>query len=125
MFLPCAEQTRHNLAHMKRTTSPLKYSINRARCRFALLIPLALACFAFASHSRATCQDACLANYNTAQGDNALVNLTTGRLNTAFGTDALLSMTTAFGNTAFGAEALRSDTDGYSNTAVGQYSLFF
>jgi hypothetical protein len=73
---------------------------------------------------RAVCQDACLANYNTVQGDNALLNLTGGFSNTAFGANALLSMTSASGNTAVGVDALYYDTTGYVNTAVGDFSLY-
>jgi hypothetical protein len=64
-----------------------------------------------------------LANFNTVQGDNALVNLTTGTANTAFGANALLSVTSASGNTAVGEGALYFDTTGYVNTAVGDAAL--
>ena len=74
--------------------------------------------------ARAACQDACLANFNTVQGDNALVNLTTGFSNTAFGANTLLSVTSATGNTAVGVDALYHDTTGYVDTAIGEFSLF-
>jgi hypothetical protein len=78
--------------------------------------------------------------FNTAEGTNALKNLTTGSANTAVGwfslfsnTDgnfntatgagALLLNTTAGENTAFGAAALLSNTTGFNNTAVGAAAL--
>ena len=47
-------------------------------------------------------------NNNTAEGDNALLKLTTGDNNTAIGFDALRSNTTGFFNTATGSGALRN-----------------
>ena len=99
--------------------------MNPAPCRLGLLLVLlALACFALSTQARAACEDACLAGFNTVQGDNALLNLTTGFSNTAFGANALLSMTSASGNTAVGVDALYYDTTGYVNTAVGDTALF-
>src|SRR5262249_18578866 len=62
----------------------------------------AFACFGLASTAKASCQDACLTNYNTVQGDNALISLTTGIDNTAVGSGALLNNTTGSSNTATG-----------------------
>jgi hypothetical protein len=77
---------------------------------------------------------------NTADGQNALLSITTGIHNSAFGFDALLSNTdanfntavgsvallsnTATENTAVGAGALLSTTTGANNTAVGTFALF-
>jgi len=83
---------------------------------------------------------------NTADGQNALLGITTGIHNSGFGFDALLSNSTAnfntavgsvallldnptaMGeadeNTAVGAGALLSNTTGGSNTAVGTFALF-
>jgi hypothetical protein len=83
----------------------------------------AFACFALSPTARATCQDACLANNSTAQGDNALVS-NTGFYNTAFGFSALFSNTTGLGNTATGASALANNTRGFDNTANGSFALF-
>jgi hypothetical protein len=110
---------------MKTTTLPLKHSMHRAPCRLAfLLIPFALACFALAPQARATCQDACLTNDNTVQGDDALISNTTGSDNTAIGFNALTSNTTANYNTAIGSWTLFSNMTGDSNTAIGEGSLF-
>jgi trimeric autotransporter adhesin len=110
---------------MNTTTLPLKDSINRASFRLALLlIPLAFACFVPAPQTRAACQDACLTNNNTVQGDDALLNLTTGTDNTAIGFQALKYNTTGSANTASGVKALFDNTTGSCNTATGFYALF-
>ena len=77
---------------------------------------------------------------NTAEGQNALLSLSTGTYNTAVGLFSLLSNTdanfntgvgagtllvnTAPENTATGAGALLSNTTGASNTANGAFALF-
>ena len=78
---------------------------------------------------------------NTAEGQHALLDLTTGTYNTAVGLYSLLSNTTGrFNtgvgagtlltntgeqNTAIGAGALLSNTNGANNTATGESALFF
>jgi len=105
----------------------------------------ALACLAFLPETRAVepaapVPDPALAGGNTADGQNALLSLTTGTFNTAIGFDSLLSLTdTSFNtgvgagtlllntgteNTATGAGALLSTTTGSANTAVGAFALF-
>jgi hypothetical protein len=77
---------------------------------------------------------------NTAEGQNALFNLTTGGFNTAVGflslrSDSTNSFNTAVGagtllantadeNTATGAGALLSNTTGVQNTANGAFAFF-
>jgi hypothetical protein len=77
---------------------------------------------------------------NTAEGQNALLSLTTGTYNTGVGTFSLLSLTdgefctgvgagtllsnTGGSNTATGAGALFSNTSGVDNTADGAFALF-
>jgi Chaperone of endosialidase len=61
---------------------------------------------------------------NTAEGNNALLSLTTGQYNTAVGLHSLSSNTTGTFNTAIGSAALRFNTTSDSNTAVGSYALF-
>jgi hypothetical protein len=78
---------------------------------------------------------------NTAEGQNALLSLTTGvndtavgwfslksntdgQLNTAVGSGTLYSTVHANRNTAIGGAALFSDTDGSFNTAVGALALW-
>ena len=87
---------------------------------FALI---AVACFALSPQARAVCQDACLTNSNTVQGDDALISLTTGTDNTAIGQGALNANTTGDFNTAIGSNALSANTIGTSNTASGVNAL--
>src|SRR5712692_10159761 len=91
--------------------SPLRYGF--------LLIPLALVCLALLPQARAVCQDACLTNYNTVQGDDALYSNTTGSLNNAIGDSALSSNTTGTENTAIGDFAMLKNIAGIRNTAAG------
>jgi hypothetical protein len=78
--------------------------------------------------------------FNTAEGQNAVKNLTTGSGNTAIGWYSLFSATTASfntgvgagtlalntgdNNTSLGAGALTSNTFGNFNTATGAFALF-
>jgi hypothetical protein len=111
---------------MKTTTAPLKCSVQRSPLRFALLvIPFSLACFALSWEARGTCQDACLTNNNTVQGDDALISLTTGTDNTAIGFNALYTNFVGSYNTGIGAFALDHNGNGDNNTATGYNSLFY
>ena len=62
-------------------------------------------------------------NFTTAEGQNALFNLTTGSANTAVGWFSLFGNTTGSFNTATGAGSLLFNT-GDSNTAFGAAALF-
>jgi hypothetical protein len=106
------------------------------------LMALGLACFALAPLARAVLPppDGGYPGGNTAEGQNALLMLTTGGFNTAVGFSSLRSdMTgsfntaigagtllanTANNNTATGAGALLSNTTGNENTANGGSALF-
>jgi hypothetical protein len=88
-----------------------------------VLITVVLACFAPSPQAHATCQDACLTNFNTVQGDDALIS-NSGISNTAFGFQALFSNTTGNLNTATGVQALGFNTTGNDNTASGFAALF-
>ena len=61
-------------------------------------------------------------NGNTAEGQNALLSLTTGTYNTALGFLSLTSVTEGGFNTAVGAGTLLLNT-GTQNTAVGAAAL--
>jgi trimeric autotransporter adhesin len=61
---------------------------------------------------------------NTAVGENALQNLTTGINNTALGYRALHDNTVGVSNTAVGSLALRNNIGGDRNTATGLGALF-
>ena len=62
--------------------------------------------------------------YNTAVGFASLKKNTVGGLNTAVGVNALSLNTTGVNNTANGGNALYSNTTGQQNTANGVYTLF-
>jgi Chaperone of endosialidase len=83
-----------------------------------------VACFAFLPKAQAACgvPDAGCANFNLAEGQNALLSLTTGQWNTALGAFTLSSNTEGSFNTAVGTAALISNTAG-RNTAVGAGTL--
>jgi hypothetical protein len=105
-------------------------------------ILLAFACFVPLPRAQAIspAPDGGYPGGNTAEGQNALLSLTSGTYNTAVGLFALLSNTdtsfnTAIGagtllantaeqNTAIGAGALLSNTAGDNNTADGTFALF-
>jgi hypothetical protein len=105
------------------TTLHLRKSIIRSPLRLGLfLIPLALAWFALSPTAQAQLSpppDGGYPGQNTAEGDNALLNLTTGGNNTALGFNALLNDTNGTQNTATGSLALSSNTMGNGNTAIG------
>ena len=73
---------------------------------------LVVACFAFLPKSRAVNPppDGGYAGGNTAEGQNALLSLTSGTFNTAVGLSSLRSNTENTFNTAVGAGALFANT---------------
>jgi Chaperone of endosialidase len=105
-------------------------------------ILLTLGCFALYPVAQAVspAPDGGYPGGNTAEGQNALLNLTTGGFNTAVGFLSLRSNTasafntaigagtllanTADNNTAIGAGALLSNTTGFGSTANGAFALF-
>jgi len=86
---------------------------------------VAVACFALFPTAQAVvpAPDGGYPGGNTAEGDNALLTLTTGASNTAIGFAALGSNTTANFNMAIGFAALGSNTTGDFNTAEGSGAL--
>src|SRR6266576_1481608 len=106
-------------------------------------VALLLACFALSPMARAVSPppDGCYPMFNTAEGCNALLNVTSGAANTAVGWYSLwgvtdgnlntavgagaLTLNTADANTAVGAEALLLNETGTGNTAVGAGALVF
>jgi uncharacterized coiled-coil protein SlyX len=109
------------------TTLHLTKSIGRQPLRRGvLLVPLALAWLALSPPARAhpyPPPDGGYPNNNTAEGDAALFDLTTGSNNTANGDAALSANTTGSYNTANGSGALALNTTGIGNTATGLQAL--
>src|SRR5437870_885981 len=99
-----------------------------------LLIALVLACFGLSPAARAQlpspAPDGGYPNANTAEGNGALLSLTTGSHNTAMGFHALYSSTEGTDNTAVGYQALYSMTGSTfeqadtQNTAIGSQALY-
>ena len=113
----------------------------KIRSKLLMVILPVVACFAFLPGARAICNEGCGDNFNTFEGENALINLGVGAGNTAFGWEALAftsatSFNTAVGggalalnnsndNVAVGAAALLTNTAGADNVAVGTDVLVF
>jgi hypothetical protein len=116
-----------NPIKMKIQTPLVTNSMSRSPSRYGLfLIPLMLAAFALSPTAQAQLSpppDGGYGGDNTAEGTDALFNLTTGTDNTAIGFDALFSNTTGDSNTATGSQALVSNTTGVRNTANGFAAL--
>jgi uncharacterized coiled-coil protein SlyX len=125
-------QNNNERKHMKTKT----HIIHAAFAAFAF------ACLAFVQNAQAVSPppDGGYPGGNTAEGQSALLSLTTGGYNTAVGYLSLRSDTTggfntaigvgtlfantADSNTAMGAGALFSNTIGYQNAATGAFALF-
>ena len=105
----------HTLIHLKKGTP-------------VFLIALVLVCFRLSPSTQAVLPppppDGGYPGANTAEGNSALFNLTTGVNNTAVGFQALFNNTTGNDNTAIGVVALVSNTSGSDNTATGVFTLF-
>ncbi len=112
---------------------PVRNSRNRSsgagwtRAFLLLRFALVLASFALSPTARAVDPppDGGYPNGNTAEGEDALLNLTTGINNTAIGKDALRFNDIGSNNTANGWTALISNTSGHDNTADGSDALSF
>ena len=111
------------------TTLHSQKSIGRSlswRCGF-VLVPLALVCFGLSPTAKAQLPppppDGGYPGANTAEGDNALLSLTSGLANTAVGNGALRDNTTGGFNVAVGSRALASNITGSFNMAVGTEAL--
>ena len=83
-----------------------------------------LASFALLPRAQAAPETA-LPSFNTADGQSALANVTTGVANTAVGWFSLFSDADGSFNTGVGAGTLLFNTSGVDNTAVGAAALLF
>jgi hypothetical protein len=127
---------------MKDTISEIKTSLGRAFVPSAFtLLAQTLVCFGLMHVAQAVNPppDGGYAGGNTAEGQNALLSLTTGTYNTVVGFFSLRSITTARyntavgagtllvntaeGNTATGGGALLNNTIGFQSTANGTFAL--
>jgi hypothetical protein len=90
-----------------------------------LLIPLLSGWFAILLPAQAVNPppDGGYTGGNTAEGQDALLSLTTGRYNTAVCLDSLKSNTVGLFNTAVGAHALMNQSRARHSTAVGKDAL--
>jgi hypothetical protein len=91
---------------------------------FRLFTALTLVCFALSpeAHAVVPTPDGGYPGQNTAEGQSALLHLTTGTYNTAVGWSSLGFLTTGTLNTGIGAAALLENT-GDQNTATGAGAL--
>jgi trimeric autotransporter adhesin len=123
-----SEQSILNRKSKTMKTSNLRNPIDRSPLRSGLLfIALALGCFALSATPKAfgvvPAPDGGYPGFHTAEGQNALKNLSTGQGNTALGWFSLFSDTTGSFNTGVGAGTLALNT-GDNNTATGAVALF-
>jgi len=110
------------------TTLHLRKSSGRSPLRLGfLLIALVLACFGLSPTAQTAlpppAPDGGYINDNTAEGKDALFDLTTGTDNTAIGSAALTDTTKGSENTAIGTDALSFNSTGNANTATGVQAL--
>ena len=108
------------------TTLHLRKSIDRLALRGGLLLgALALVCALSQSvQAVSPTPDGGYPGDNTAEGNGALYNLTSGIENTAVGQSALGLNTTGNVNTAVGSGALQANGDGFQNAALGAFALY-
>jgi Chaperone of endosialidase len=103
-----------------------KFSFRYARhvfWRSGALVPLLVVCAISAAFAVDPPPGGGYPNQNTAEGQDALFDLSTGADDTAIGFDALYNNTTGTANTAVGNLAMSDNTTGFSNTAVGSQAL--
>ena len=94
------------------------------RIVYATVVSVIFGCFALLPQAQAVLPppEGGYPGNNTAVGNNALQNLTTGTNNTALGFRALHDNTVGLSNTAVGSLALRNNRGGDRNTATGMMS---
>jgi uncharacterized coiled-coil protein SlyX len=140
---PKQKSNRKEMTAMKTLITSQNSLLTILRSRSAsILVALALGAFALAQdgHAISPPPDGGYPGGNTAEGQNALLSITSGTFNTAIGFLSLSGLNkgdfnTGLGagtllfngadeNTATGAGALLSNTTGNSNTANGAFALF-
>jgi hypothetical protein len=129
---PQQKMTTKNMTTLRLTKSigwsPLRLGLPRVQpiwiIRGFLLLPFALAWFAFSPQARAVCRQGCGRSGSTFLGEDALIQNTIGQGNVAIGSGALFSNTTGQQNVAIGSSALLFNNTGNYNTATGDHALF-
>jgi Chaperone of endosialidase len=113
---------------MNTTTGTLNLQKLVSRRLTAVLLLVTLSCFVILLPRKALAvtpaPDGDYGNGNTAEGANALFNLSGGQNNTAIGAVALFHNDTGHDNTAVGSGTLVDNISGYYNSALGFQSLF-
>src|SRR5438477_11980063 len=108
--------------HEGRIPATLEIMKTLIRSVLPLITFLCLAVVAPAAKALVPAPDGGYPRGNTAEGQSALLSLTSGQFNTAIGYLSLLSDTTSSFNTAIGAGTLLANT-GNENTATGAGAL--
>src|SRR6266853_4301327 len=119
LSMPCGEQKRQNLAHMK---THIHHTI---LSRVLASTCLGAALFGIVQLAEGECPSQCDSDRNTALGSGALADNTTGFGNTAVGLEAMELNTTGFDNTALGFVALTGSMTGSFNIAIGNGAMAF
>jgi hypothetical protein len=105
-----------------------KYMKTITNIIYSVFALFAFACFGLSPTARAQLPsptpDGGYPNNNTAEGTNALFNVTTGGHDTAIGFQALFTNTAGNDNTATGNNALHQNSTGIQNTATGSDALY-
>ena len=101
-------------------------SMNQSTARASFVVALALACFVVLPTAPAVIPppDGGYPGFNTAEGESALLSLTSGTYNTGIGFLSLQDVTTGGLNTGVGAGTLVLN-NGVQNTAIGAGALLF
>ena len=86
---------------------------------------LTLEVFGIGQVAHGQCPQRCDNDFNTALGNGALADNTTGFTNTAVGFEAMELNTTGRGNTALGFVALTGSMTGSFNIAIGNGAMAF
>src|SRR4029077_8306565 len=121
LFQTCSPKINHSGKRKRRTMNPL-IQLKKA----APVFLVAVVCFGFLPTMQAVtpAPDGFYPAANTAEGRDALLNLTSGSANTALGHNALLNNTTGSQNVGTGTGALFTNITGNSNTANGFQALY-
>src|SRR5438094_9296378 len=95
-------------------------SNHRLLRKIFIFLACAVAALSILSPARAVSPppDGGYSNFNTAEGDNALLNLTTGNNNTALSSNAILGNNAGSHNTATSSDGLHNNTSGRASNYV-------